>query len=176
MISKKGLGRQVVPGEIEIQCNVCSICSRCLFSANLSFEHVSFNSRYLFGADLSGFLEKDDFVKLQVQSWSPNEFFIVEMKIAFLGYLNCHCCTLQGDLISDVLEMEFTRYAEDTSKLISETDFCRHLLYSASISQKKKEKMIKIVTEKFEGREGGGISFDSFKTFYYVLFGWTGPI
>ena len=98
MISKKGLGRQVVPGEIEIQCNVCSICSRCLFSANLSFEHVSFNSRYLFGADLSGFLEKDDFVKLQVQSWSPNEFFIVEMKIAFLGYQNRHCRTLQGDL------------------------------------------------------------------------------
>lgn len=63
-------------------------------------------------------------------------------------------------------------YAEDTSKLISETDFCRHLLYSASISQKKKDKMIKIVTDKFEGAGAeGGISFESFKTFYYVLFG-----
>ena len=41
--------------------------------------------RYLFGADLSGSLKREDFVKLQ------------------------------SDLISDVLEMEFTRYAEDTS-------------------------------------------------------------
>ena len=63
--------------------------------------------RYLFGADLSGSLRKEDFVKLQ------------------------------ADLISDVLEMEFTRYAEDTAHNISETDFCRHLLYSSSISQKK---------------------------------------
>ena len=61
--------------------------------------------RYLFGADLSGSLRKEDFVKLQ------------------------------ADLISDVLEMEFTRYAEDTTHNISETDFCRHLLYSSSISQ-----------------------------------------
>ena len=63
--------------------------------------------RYLFGADLSGSLKKEDFVKLQ------------------------------ADLISDVLEMEFARYAEDTTHNISETDFCRHLLYSSSISQKK---------------------------------------
>merc|ERR1719472_350477 len=41
--------------------------------------------RYLFGADLSGSLKREDFVKLQ------------------------------SDLISDVLEMEFTRYAEDTT-------------------------------------------------------------
>ena len=71
--------------------------------------------------------------------------------------------------------MEFTRYAEDINKKIWETDFCRHLLYSANISQKKKEKMIKIVTDKFEtGKDTeGGISFESFKSFYYVLFGGT---
>jgi len=40
--------------------------------------------KYLFGPDLSGFLTKDDFVKLQ------------------------------GDLISDVLEMEFTRCMRKT--------------------------------------------------------------
>jgi len=99
--------------------------------------------RYLFGADLSGSLTKEDFVKLQ------------------------------ADLISDVLEMEFTRYAEDTTHNISETDFCRHLLYSSSISQKKKEKMIKMVAEKFEKFDGKseGISFENFKTFYNVLFG-----
>ena len=111
--------------------------------------------RYLFGADLSGSLKKEDFVKLQ------------------------------ADLISDVLEMEFTRYAqdtittiiiiiiryaEDTNHNISETDFCRHLLYSSSISQKKKEKMIKMVADRFNGKSEG-ISFENFKTFYNVLFG-----
>merc|ERR1712062_356314 len=72
--------------------------------------------RYLFNDDLSGSLNKEDFVKLQ------------------------------ADLIHDVLEMEFTRYVKDTSEKISETDFCRHLLYSSAISQKKKEKMIKMVS------------------------------
>ena len=51
----------------------------------------------------------------------------------------------------------FERYAEDTTKKISETDFCRHLLYSANISQKKKEKMIKIVAERFQGEKEGGM-------------------
>merc|ERR1712183_330808 len=96
--------------------------------------------RYLFKDDLSGSLDKADFVKLQ------------------------------ADLIDDVLEMEFTRYVKDTSEKISETDFCRHLLYSSAISQKKKEKMIKMVADEFDGKSKG-ITFDSFKTFYNVLFG-----
>ena len=96
--------------------------------------------RYLFNDDLSGSLNKEDFVKLQ------------------------------SDLIHDVLEMEFTRYVKDTSEKISETDFCRHLLYSSAISQKKKEKMIKMVSDEFEGKSKG-ITFESFKTFYNVLFG-----
>ena len=96
--------------------------------------------KYLFNDDLSGSLNKEDFVKLQ------------------------------SDLIHDVLEMEFTRYVKDTSEKISETDFCRHLLYSSAISQKKKEKMIKLVSEEFEGKSKG-ITFESFKTFYNVLFG-----
>merc|ERR1712083_232892 len=96
--------------------------------------------RYLFKDDLSGNLDKADFVKLQ------------------------------ADLIDDVLEMEFTRYVKDTSEKISETDFCRHLLHSSAISQKKKEKMIKMVADEFDSRSKG-ITFDSFKTFYNVLFG-----
>jgi len=96
--------------------------------------------RYLFKDDLSGSLDKADFVKLQ------------------------------ADLIDDVLEMEFTWYVKDTSEKISETDFCRHLLYSSAISQKKKEKMIKMVADEFDGKSKG-ITFESFKTFYNVLFG-----
>ena len=96
--------------------------------------------RYLFGDDLSGSLTKEHFVKLQ------------------------------SDLIDDVLEMEFTRYVDSTKENMSEKDFCRHLLYSSSISQKKKEKMIKLVEAEFKGKSDG-ISFKSFKTFYNVLFG-----
>ena len=70
--------------------------------------------RYLFGDDLSGSLRKEDFVKLQ------------------------------SDLIDDVLEMEFTRYVATTKEKMSETDFCRHLLYSSSISQVKTMKLLDI--------------------------------
>merc|ERR1711936_1058528 len=88
--------------------------------------------RYLFGDDLSGSLTKEHFVKLQ------------------------------SDLIDDVLEMEFTRYVDSTKENMSETDFCRHLLYSSAISQKKKEKMIKMVADEFDGKSKG-ITFESFK-------------
>merc|ERR1711934_1149191 len=53
---------------------------------------------------------------------------------------------------------------------MSETDFCRHLLYSSTYSQKKKDKMIKLVSEEFKDKSEG-ISFTSFKNFYQVLFG-----
>jgi len=97
--------------------------------------------KYLFKDDMSGCLSKEDFIKLQT------------------------------DLITDVLEMEFTRYTKTTEDKMSETDFCRHLLYSSSISQKKKEKMIKQVELEFKGQEGLGISFEAFRRFYHVLFG-----
>ena len=42
--------------------------------------------------------------------------------------------------------------------------------YIMSPLQKKKEKMIKMVAEKFDGKSEG-ISFENFKTFYNVLFG-----
>merc|ERR1719266_1787067 len=72
--------------------------------------------RYLFKDDLSGSLNKADFVKLQ------------------------------ADLIDDVLEMEFTRYVKDTSEKISETDFCRHLLYSSatSLTASQKESHLRV--------------------------------
>jgi len=105
-----------------------------------SAESKSGLVRFLFKDDLSGKLTKDDFHKLQT------------------------------DLITDVLEMEFTRYTKDTTEKMTESDFCRHLLYSSSISQKKKEKMIKHVEHNFKGRSQG-ITFENFKTFYNVLFG-----
>lgn len=96
--------------------------------------------RYLFGDDLKGVLTNKDFQKLQ------------------------------GDLLEDVLKLEFTRYVKDTTQRLSEVDFCRHLLYSAKLTEKKKAKMIQMVGEQF--RNGGkGISFEDFKTFNQLLFG-----
>merc|ERR1712156_1123151 len=56
--------------------------------------------------------------------------------------------------------------------LLSYTDFHFLLLLMStpSISQKRKEKMIKLVEAEFKGKSDG-ISFESFKPFYNVLFG-----
>jgi len=78
---------------------------------------------------------------------------------------------IQRELISDVLYLEFRRYAPiDTQQAnMTEADFCKHLLYNAPMPHKKKAKMIKRVEKAF--KDGRGITFDDFKNFYYVLFG-----
>jgi len=98
--------------------------------------------RYLFGDNLEGMLTRDDFKKLQ------------------------------EDLLEDILKLEFTRYVDDISQNMSEVDFCRHLLYSSKLSEKKKAKMIQLVTKEFGTKETGkGISFENFKIFNHLLFG-----
>ena len=76
---------------------------------------------------------------------------------------------LQTKLIDDVLSLEFTRYCSKSEKM-TEEDFCRHMLYTSSLTSKKKEKMLARVSKRFKG-QGPGISFTSFKNFYNVLFG-----
>lgn len=76
---------------------------------------------------------------------------------------------LQDKLIDDVLELEFTRYNKKNEKM-TEEDFARHMLYTSSLTNKKREKMLARVSKKFKGK-GPGISLASFKTFYNVLFG-----
>ncbi len=96
---------------------------------------------YLFGSERNHVMTRDDFMRVQ------------------------------RDLISDVLFLEFRRYQpQDTGhSCISEVDFCSHLLYNAHIPAKKKKKMLKRVERKF--KNGKGITFMDFKSFYYVLFG-----
>ena len=53
---------------------------------------------------------------------------------------------------------------------MSEEDFCRHMLYTSSLTNKRKEKMLARVSKRFKGK-GPGISFTAFKNFYNVLFG-----
>ena len=76
---------------------------------------------------------------------------------------------LQSKLIDDVLSLEFTRYCSKAEKM-TEEDFCRHMLYTSSLTSKKKEKMLARVSKRFKGK-GPGIAFNSFKNFYNVLFG-----
>merc|ERR1712001_249936 len=76
---------------------------------------------------------------------------------------------LQSKLIDDVLSLEFTRYCSKTEKM-TEEDFCRHMLYTSSLTNKKKEKMLARVSKRFKGK-GPAISFNAFKNFYNVLFG-----
>ena len=68
-----------------------------------------------------------------------------------------------------MLSLEFTRYCSKTEKM-TEEDFCRHMLYTSSLTSKKKEKMLARVSKRFKGK-GPGICFTSFKNFYNVLFG-----
>ncbi len=76
----------------------------------------------------------------------------------------------QRDLIHDILYLEFRRYQTvGKSDNISELDFCKHLLYSANITHKKKAKMLKKVEKQFSG--GPGITFLDFKNFCYILYG-----
>merc|ERR1712001_338138 len=76
---------------------------------------------------------------------------------------------LQTRLIDDVLSLEFTRYCAVDENL-TEEDFCRHMLYTSSLTNKKKEKMLARVSKRFKGN-GPGISYTAFKNFYNVLFG-----
>merc|ERR1712080_362862 len=76
---------------------------------------------------------------------------------------------LQNNLQDDMLYLEFCRYDTQNTGRIAEVDFARHILYSANIPHKKKEKMIRRVEKAFRKTEG--ITFEVFRDFYMLLFG-----
>jgi len=91
----------------------------------------------------------------------------------------------RGQIIDEMLWLEFTRYCKslpdlpglpNQQKLITDVEFCEHLLAHTNIPNKKKEAMIKRVT-KFFGETSTsptqiaeGITYSMFKSFYHVLF------
>ena len=75
---------------------------------------------------------------------------------------------MQKELIENILWLEYKHYCPN-GKHMTEVDFCRHLLYSSTMTEKKKEHLLRRVAKKY-GKEVG-ISFDNFKSFYEVLFG-----
>ena len=70
---------------------------------------------------------------------------------------------------SNALLIALFRYCS-VEENMSEEDFCRHMLYTSSLTTKRKEKMLARVSKRFKGK-GPGISFTAFKNFYNVLFG-----
>jgi len=110
---------------------------------------------YFFGKDRKKTMKKDTFKKFRLQ------------------------------LIDEMLWLEFTRYCKqlpalpdlpNQHKIITDKEFCEHLLAHANLPPKKKENMIKRVT-KFYGASSTtptqiseGITYYMFKSFYHVLF------
>ena len=93
----------------------------------------------------------------------------------------------RGQMIDDILYMEFTRYCKSLPDLpnlsfpqhnpiITDVEFCEHLLANANIPSKKKAQMIKRVTRFFGDSSSNptqlaeGITFDMFRSFYHVLY------
>jgi len=93
----------------------------------------------------------------------------------------------RGQIIDDILWLQFTRYCKSLPDLpnlsfpqqlpiITDIEFCEHLLANTNISSKKKAAMIKRVS-KFYGESASnptqlaeGITFDMFSSFYRVLY------
>ena len=92
----------------------------------------------------------------------------------------------RGQMIDELLYLQFTRFCHDLPDLpnipkqqfpiITDVEFCEHLLANLNIPSKKKAQMIKRVT-KFYGESSTnptqlaeGITFDEFRSFYHVLY------
>lgn len=94
----------------------------------------------------------------------------------------------RGQIMDDLLWLQFTRYCKDlpdlphlkfnqsSTPIITDVEFCEHLLANTNIPSKKKAQMIKRVT-KFFGESSSnpsqlaeGITFDMFRSFYHVLY------
>ena len=92
----------------------------------------------------------------------------------------------RGQLIDDILWLEFTRYCKDLPNLpnlppqhfpiMTDVDFCEHLLEPTRFPAKKKAQMIARVLKFFGDSSTNptqlceGITFDMFRSFYHVLY------
>jgi len=76
--------------------------------------------------------------------------------------------SLQKQLKDDILYLEFGRYDKNNTGVISELDFCKNILYSANLTHKTKERMLKRIEKR---PKSSGITLDNYKDFYNLLFG-----
>jgi len=75
---------------------------------------------------------------------------------------------LQTKLIDNILSLEYHSCC-DEGKMMTEADFCKNLLFASNMTEKKKKRLVKRVSEKYS--KGKGISYENYKTFYSLLFG-----
>ena len=75
---------------------------------------------------------------------------------------------LQSRLIDNILFLEYTSSSQP-GQMMTETVFCQNLLYASNMTEKKKKRLIKRVTERFVN--GKGISYENYKAFCTLLFG-----
>jgi Ca2+-binding EF-hand superfamily protein len=77
---------------------------------------------------------------------------------------------LQKDLLEEIIHLEFSEYDKDNTGRISEADFVKFLLKNGKLPPKKKAQLTKKIEAVWPSK-GRGISFPSFKSFFYVLAG-----
>jgi len=77
---------------------------------------------------------------------------------------------LQKDLMDELIELQFLEYDKENMGRISEVDFANFLLKNGKIPKKKKATLLKNVKTKWPTM-GQGITFTSFKNFFYILAG-----
>jgi len=77
---------------------------------------------------------------------------------------------LQTDLLEEIIHLEFNEYDTENTGRISEADFVNFLLKNGKLTPKKKASLVKKIETKWPSK-GRGVSFPSFKSFFYVLAG-----
>jgi len=77
---------------------------------------------------------------------------------------------LHRDLLEEIIHLEFMAFDKEGSGRISEADFVRFLLANGKITPKRKATLIKKIEKKWPSK-GRGISYPSFKSFFFVLAG-----
>jgi len=137
---------------------------------------------HFFDVSADGLVEAKEFafVMAAVTNYKGDPFDLLEDQSGLINYLfgktrkkqmnKDKFMKFQQDLMNDVLWMEFTRYSKD-NQTITDLDFCNHILLCANITSKKKKQMLQRVKKATKDLGTKGITFDMFKSFYYVLFG-----
>jgi len=77
---------------------------------------------------------------------------------------------LQTDLLEEIIQLEFMEYDKGRTGRISEAEFVNFLLKNGRITPKRRAALIKKIESKWPSK-GRGVSFPSFKSFFYVLAG-----
>jgi len=77
---------------------------------------------------------------------------------------------LHSDLLEEIIQLEFMAFDKENTGRISEADFVQFLLKNGKITPKRRAALVKKVEKRWPSK-GRGISYPSFKSFFFVLAG-----